>query len=302
MPERQICIYHGGCVDGFTSAWIAWRATHGNIDPVAGVYGEPPPDVKGRDVLMLDFSYPADVIADMARVVNKMLILDHHKTAEKNLFQWTRPFPLDDDEFVLKPGETRAHFDMMRSGAGMTWDYFYPSGNPRPRLVNHVEDRDLWTFNALGTREIGAVLYSHEFDFLTWESLMIEMEDEDSYRRLISQGEAIDRAHKRNCEHLIRRACRPMKIANQIVPVVNAPYFMSSDIGNMLASNSTNGSRIGATYYDDMDGKRIFSIRSTKDGPDVSDIAVRYGGGGHKNAAGFTAPHPNWLGEQDGPA
>jgi nanoRNase/pAp phosphatase (c-di-AMP/oligoRNAs hydrolase) len=35
----------------------------------------------------------------------------------------------------------------------------------------------------------------------------------------------------------------------------------------------------------------IFSLRSTEEGLDVSEIAKLYGGGGHKHAAGFKVPH-----------
>jgi oligoribonuclease NrnB/cAMP/cGMP phosphodiesterase (DHH superfamily) len=78
------------------------------------------------------------------------------------------------------------------------------------------------------------------------------------------------------------------------VPTVNAPWVFSSDVGNILASGSK--SKVGATYYDREDGRRVFSLRSVSDGPDVSEIAKIYGGGGHRNAAGFTEVH-NYEGE-----
>ncbi len=36
-------------------------------------------------------------------------------------------------------------------------------------------------------------------------------------------------------------------------------------------------------------GKTAWSLRSTEEGIDVSEIAKRHGGGGHRNAAGFRA-------------
>jgi nanoRNase/pAp phosphatase (c-di-AMP/oligoRNAs hydrolase) len=63
--------------------------------------------------------------------------------------------------------------------------------------------------------------------------------------------------------------------------------MFSSDAGNLMATEYEQGKMFAATYIDGPKG-RIFSLRSTKDGMDVSKIAERFGGGGHKNAAGFT--------------
>jgi nanoRNase/pAp phosphatase (c-di-AMP/oligoRNAs hydrolase) len=52
-----------------------------------------------------------------------------------------------------------------------------------------------------------------------------------------------------------------------------------------------------ACYYD-KPGARVFSLRSRgDDGMDVSAIAAIYGGGGHRNAAGFQAA-TGWEGDQ----
>lgn len=52
----------------------------------------------------------------------------------------------------------------------------------------------------------------------------------------------------------------------------------------MLAQKS---GTYGATYYSTKDGSLKWSLRSTGN-YDVSAIAKDFGGGGHKNAAGFT--------------
>ena len=46
------------------------------------------------------------------------------------------------------------------------------------------------------------------------------------------------------------------------------------------------GEPFAACYWDTPEG-RVFSLRSSSDGVDVSEIAKQFGGGGHKNAAGF---------------
>jgi nanoRNase/pAp phosphatase (c-di-AMP/oligoRNAs hydrolase) len=55
------------------------------------------------------------------------------------------------------------------------------------------------------------------------------------------------------------------------------------------------GEPFAACYWDTPDG-RVFSLRSREDGVDVSAIAKRYGGGGHRNASGFRMPI-GWEGD-----
>jgi nanoRNase/pAp phosphatase (c-di-AMP/oligoRNAs hydrolase) len=85
---------------------------------------------------------------------------------------------------------------------------------------------------------------------------------------------------------------RRMVIGGVNVPVCNAPYSMASDTGNLLSK----GEPFAATYTDLGDGRRSFSLRSSDEGADVSVVAKKYGGGGHRNAAGFTAAG-NWEGD-----
>jgi nanoRNase/pAp phosphatase (c-di-AMP/oligoRNAs hydrolase) len=73
-----------------------------------------------------------------------------------------------------------------------------------------------------------------------------------------------------------------------VIDLVNAPPMYSSDIGSIIAKEKV----FGGTYYDTAT-HREFSLRSVGDF-DVSEIAKSFGGGGHKNAAGFKVPrsHP----------
>ncbi len=66
------------------------------------------------------------------------------------------------------------------------------------------------------------------------------------------------------------------------VPVLNAPYFHSSEAGHIMAA----GKPFAACYYF-ANNKWNFSLRSNDAGVDVGAIAKMYGGGGHRNAAGF---------------
>lgn len=291
-----LCIWHKGCLDGFTSAWVVRSFFRGEIEFFGGVYQEPPPDVTGRNVLMVDFSYKKPVIEEMRKTANAILILDHHKTAEEDLRGYNVPaskvqgFPYFPNE-----GEVASFFDMNRSGAGLCWDFFFPD-MPRPKFVNHVQDRDLWRFALEGTREINALAYAHEFDFDVWDQMVRTCETGDGWHNMVMQGHVLGMQHKKNCEHLIANGTQMLTLGGIEMPVVNAPNFFASDIGNTLSL--MHACKCGATYTDMKDGKRAWSLRSIDGGPDVSEIAKAMGGGGHAHAAGFTAPQ-DWRPHDD---
>lgn len=260
---KKLCIYHGNCADGFGAA-LAVKLALGNDNVIfhAGVYQDPPPNVKDSEVILVDFSYKRSVLLEMAEKAKSILILDHHKSAECDL--------------IDLPGNIESHFDMDRSGAVMAWEYFHP-GKKIPALFEHIQDRDLWRFNMDGTREIQACLFSYPYEFDLWEKLLYK-----DLRILREEGEAIERKHFKDINELIKSASFRMQIAGYDVPVLNAPYFLSSDAGHIMGENEN----FAACYWDTPEG-RIFSLRSADNGLDVSEIAAKYGGGGHKHAAGF---------------
>lgn len=301
--KNPIVIYHKNCADGFGAAWCFWNVQNGweqIFDFHPGVYSEAPPDVTGRIVYLVDFSYKRAVVEEMLKVAKCIYLIDHHKTALADLAD------LETTNFVK-------YTDLERSGARLAWDFIHnttwegePSeigiiqigentpGNPEyvppPLLLEHIEDRDLWRFKLSLTREIQASVFSHRYDFRIWDKLMASNRAE--LISMASEGTAIERKHFKDIEELLLVSQREMEIDGHVVPVANLPYTMSSDAGHIMAA----GLKIptfAACYMDTIKG-RVFSLRSTPEGLDVSEIAKKFGGGGHARAAGFTVPrnHP----------
>lgn len=276
--NRPLVIYHGNCADGFSAAWCFWRKYRDGADYLAGVYQQEPPDVSGRDVYLVDFSYKAQVVERMLAVANRVTLIDHHKTAMEDLS-------------VLRGVDYGDRFewfcDMNRSGATLAWDYLFP-GEDRPLLLGHVEDRDLWRFKLPGTREIQAFVFSHEYTFEQWDRLMGA--DQVELLKMTAAGAAIERKHHKDVAELVSVCKRRMVIGDYDVPVASLPYTMVSDAAHLMAL----GEPFAACYWDTDEG-RVFGLRSTDDGVDVSDVAKQYGGGGHAKAAGFKVPRGHVL-------
>ena len=266
MPQPLV-IYHGDCSDGFTAAW-AFRKLNPSVDVeyVPAKYHQPPPDVSDRDVYVLDFSYPRDVLLDMKRKAESLLVLDHHKTAEADL-----------------AGLTFCVFDMERSGCGITWDYFTKS--ERPWLVNIMEDRDLWRFRYEDTLPIVAYAACLPMTFEAWDQLV------ESQPRAIEAGTTIRLYIDKYGENASKDAVF-REIGGYRVPIINISYQNCSDHLHRLCQHHPEAP-FAASFFLRGDEQWQFSLRSIGDF-DVSEIAKEYGGGGHKHAAGFDLGDLPW--------
>lgn len=293
---KPLCIFHGNCADGFTAAWAVRKALGSEVEFHPGIYGNDPPAVTDRHVVLVDFSYKRPVLDQLFRQAKSLLVLDHHKTAAEDLAGIREPFgpgwprhldnvAQDEMENCQQP---YALFDMDRSGAQIAWDFFLPHER-RPRVVDYVADRDLWRFLMPFSREIAAALFSYPYDFGAWDEFAQTLESD--LTQAAQQGAAIERKHHKDVAELVKVTQRTMIIGGHAVPVANLPYTLTSDAGNLMAK----GEAFAACYWDTPKG-RVFSLRSTNDGIDVSVIAKQYGGGGHRNASGFQMPI-GWEGD-----
>jgi oligoribonuclease NrnB/cAMP/cGMP phosphodiesterase (DHH superfamily) len=279
MPDNQpqyLCIYHGNCADGFGAAWVVRKALGADIGFHAAKHGELAPDVTGKRVIIVDFAFSLEALTAMAASAESVVVLDHHKTAQAALQEVPVAEASHPLQQMRRDGRLHALFDMNRSGAGLAWDFFFPD-QPRPALINHIEDRDLWQFKLAGTREVMANLFSYPQDFAIWDGLFAA-----EVISLLADGVAIERQRQKTVNDLIRSTQRRMVIGGHDVPVANIPGMFASDAGNIM----TAGEPFAACYSDGPEG-RSFSLRSTDQGVDVSEVAGQYGGGGHRNASGF---------------
>jgi hypothetical protein len=269
-------LYHGNCYDGFCAAWVA-RKRFPDAECVPVNYGDAPPNVAGRDVYILDFSYQRLVMLDIIAQARAVVVLDHHKTAAAEL--------AGDLSVVVDGPSLRAPvivFDMTKSGGRLTWEYFF-SGQDVPWLVAYTEDRDLWRWALPHSRAINAWLRSHPFDFELWDVISKSRPLAfDGLRFPVGEGEAILRREKQIVDSHVGFA-REVDIDGYHVLAVNATV-LTSEIAGELAKDRP----FGACWFERADGKRVWSLRSEKtDGVDVSEISKRHGGGGHRQAAGY---------------
>ena len=313
---KPLVIYHGGgCTDGFGAAFAAWLKLGDeaeylpmeylkNTDGVAEFNERVKIDcsISERDVYVLDFSLPKVVMEWLFAHARRVVWLDHHKTAFE---MWCKGVP--EKGWICQrlnctednpSGSVHIELNDNKSGALIAWEYFHP-GTEVPMLIQHIDDRDRWVFALPGSKEIHAALASYKpWSFEQWEARFLV--GRIRFGELKDEGAAILRAHNQNVQAALKqaRSCRLLKAIPKpggehweaLFPVdasglaANAPAFLASDLGHELANKS---GTFGLVWSMAADGQVHCSLRSNGE-YDVSAIAKAFGGGGHRNAAGFS--------------
>lgn len=269
---KPLCIYHKNCADGLGAALAIYTCPEFGAETEfrSAQYGDPAPDVTGRDVVIVDFSYPRETLETMRQQATCLLVIDHHKTAQDAL-----------------AGLEYCIFDMSQSGAMLAWMHFHPN-RPIPKLIQHIQDRDLWQWQLPGSREISAALNLYPMRLDVWADFL----NDNEIPRLQLEGETILRYQRQLVDRAVYQWTQnPQYLrldgVDVPVPVTNTTTLIS-EIGESLCAYHS----VAATYFDTTTGQRVYSLRRRAgcNSPDVSAIAKRYGGGGHPAAAGFSVP------------
>lgn len=314
---ESLVIYHANCADGFGAAYCAWCALGNSATYLPVQYkdsnhnGEILQQVAGKDVFILDFSFPKEVMKKIIELAASVVWLDHHKSAfedwregqEFKHYSETKP------DLVIRLNNEKC-------GTQLAWEYFIDSNpNSAPEFVKYIDAYDRGgTFKGWapeGTDEFMKALWSHTpWSFEKW-NLFNQSMDAYGCANFIREGAAILRAHNQNVEGVInfatRKACLTFcGMTHETPPVpwigfnlplahipgdwyqahglaANCPPHLASSVGHELAVKS---GTYGLCWYQNSDGKVNVSLRSNDD-YDVSALAKSLGGGGHKNAAGF---------------
>ena len=292
-PAEYAIYYHDHCADGFTAARAATTILGpDNCDLLPARYDagdQPDPyPLPEQKVLILDFSFPRPVMERLIAEQPSVRLFDHHQTALQDL-----------------AGLPGCVLDMERSDAMITWQTLTQeqTGAPAeqadaPHIIQYVQDRDLWRWQLPDSREINAYIGSIPYQFQEWNLLSAQLEDR-AYRRLaVSCGmallrhqEQVVKAQAEQARMMTIKAVHPGTGAMVIwtVPTANATTHVSETAELLLAKYPH--APFGAVYRDTPAGRR-WSLRSEDTREDVAYIAEYHGGGGHRNAAGYTSPLP----------
>jgi oligoribonuclease NrnB/cAMP/cGMP phosphodiesterase (DHH superfamily) len=270
MNKKTICLFHND-PDGCCSAAVVRRALGTSVFLHAMEIGDPVPwnvIEANEQVALVDYSLPTE---DMKRLRDKggFVWVDHHKTSLARLREAMADVPgnrtLDEAACVL------------------TWRTFFPD-HPIPRAVELIGDRDIWRMQYPETRAFSEGLYNQDFNPAN-DALWGPLLDDDAYhvQALVDRGAVLYEYRMRTIEGSIERYSFETTFEGHRTLAVN--HRGSGDMGEHIRNL---GYEVGYCYVDAVrDGSLKTHVTLYSDQIDVSELARKHGGGGHRGAAGF---------------
>jgi len=271
-PKNVVVGYHAGCNDGFGAALVFWylfgdTATYKPLRYQEEFNAE---EYRGKALLLVDFSFPQSQMLALEEVTAHLLVLDHHETAEANL-----------------AGLEGCYFGKGVSGAVMAFELARSLLTQVPYstlhfLVDYIQDRDLWTWSLESSREVNAALVLWpRGKFEIWDERLRSYTSEELYMRLRTEGHIL----LQQTEGLVRMAAASARfcVFEGLAAVeVNSCLFYS-ELGEYLGGQAS----VVLVWSVQRDGRYRYELRSKDPYVNAGELAKKYGGGGHKQAAGF---------------
>jgi oligoribonuclease NrnB/cAMP/cGMP phosphodiesterase (DHH superfamily) len=277
----NLCFYHNDA-DGRSSGAIVRRALGPGTRLQEINYGDPVPweaVEKAEHVIMVDFSLS---LAEMERLARgrRFTWIDHHISAINSL------------------QEAATHWeglrDLSEAACVLTWRYYYPN-LPVPQSILLIGDRDIWANLLPDSAAFGEGLNqqnAHPENDQLWTPLLDD--DPQAVQALISYGSVLREARLRDIRRFVSRYGQKATFEGCSTLIVNRRG--DGDLGEQIRKL---GYQIAYCYIEGpQEGKLVTFVTLFSDQVDVSAIAQKYGGGGHRGAAGFSferhgAPFPD---------
>jgi oligoribonuclease NrnB/cAMP/cGMP phosphodiesterase (DHH superfamily) len=278
ISETQtVCLYHND-TDGRASAAIVRRALGERVWLCEMDYGDSLPlerIIAADHIIIVDFSLPKKDMLNLASY-HQLTWIDHHQSSLIELGEVSTDWP--------------GIRDTSEAACVLTWQYFFPD-TPIPKSVTLIGDRDIWRWEEPDTGPFNEGLYqldTRPFNDRLWKPLLdgnrIVMEE------ITNKGSVLREARLKEIRRKIFHCGFPVFFDGYRTLAINTQG--SGDIGQQIRDM---GFDIAYCYVDNLHNGEITTFVSLySEEVDVSKIAERFGGGGHKGAAGFHFRRNSW--------
>lgn len=257
-------------------------------------YGKKPPILNDKFLILVDFSFqPYETFLKVIDKCNGVIWIDHHKTSVEFVEKFSSNFPSNMDYVVYSDN---------KAACEMVWEYLY-NDSEKPLWLKMISCYDVWDFPYGDLQHyLIQFMYSNADKFknvgyLTdqecwWNKIeeIIDINKIDTY-------EAV-RIGRTIFENWLNDRISVLKSIGWKTHMWDHEVFFV----NLKGTNSIPFERFDLSkdcdiwapfYYDG--NSQIWTMSLYSKNVDVSEIAKRYGGGGHKAAAGFQHKSPFWL-------
>lgn len=272
----NLCLFHNDA-DGRSSAAIVRRALGRETLLYEINYGDSIPWEKIEQcehVIMVDFSFS---LPEMLRVAygRRFTWVDHHISAITAIGEHAKAW-----EGIQ---------DLDHAASVLTWKYFFPQQEV-PRAIILIGDRDTWSNSYPESAPFGEGLNQHDArpdNDQLWTPLLDD--DPKAVQALIDYGSVLRDAHLRSIRRSVARFGQKVTFEGCKTLAINLRG--DGDLGEYIRGQ---GYEIAYCYIEAMqNGKLVTFVTLFSDKVDVSIIAMKFGGGGHKGASGFSFERSN---------
>ena len=272
----MLCIYHIADHDGKASGAIV-KSVYPQIS-LLGLNNDmriPREEIERHElVVVCDFALPVAYMFELSRKIDFVWI-DHHASV------------INEYEALLAAGEKPIK-GLRRIGTAasvLAWEYFYP-GQKLPEGLELLGKHDVFDLRDPRVQPFEYAMQAHGQnmpDDAVWPELFAGRIDID---KMVDEGRRIlDWINIRNYR-LVRSMAFETEIDGLKCICANMPQGRSSffDTYDNIAAYD-----VMINFYMNKDRRWNLSFYSARENVDVSKIAARFGGGGHKGAAGASA-------------
>ncbi|MCK9460583.1 MAG: hypothetical protein M0R80_13170 [Proteobacteria bacterium] len=268
-------VFYHGDADGECAAAILYNFNRAWVlskeDFIEMQYEKPVPFEiisKDEDVYIVDFSFNQTDFEKLQTITNNIVWIDHHASCLK--YPYTKEFGRSD--------WCNFH-DKGPSGCELTW-MFMEYGKFPPSIVEMIGDYDSWRLQIPNSSalHIGLKLYDTHPTSKFWSNIFNGITNLDE---IIIKGNACNQYRDAYCKNLIKDFGFKTEILGIKAFACNQYRFGSQGFGDLMNKYQVCIAFIfNGTEY-------VYSLYSTDPKINCAEICQKFGGGGHKGAAGF---------------
>lgn len=272
----MLCIYHIADHDGKGSGAVV-KSVYPEIK-LLGLNHDmeiPYDEIERHEmVVVCDFALPVDYMFELSKRKDFTWI-DHHASV------------IEEYEKALKAG-TEPIKGLRRTGTAaieLSWEYYYP-GRPVPLGISLLAKHDIFDLSDPRVQPFEYAMQSlgqNRPDDPVWTELFAGRLDTE---KMIGEGERILAWINARNYHLVRSMAFETEIDGLKCICANMPQGRSSFFDTLDGIKDYD---VMINFYMNKKRRWNLSFYSAKKEVDVSKIAARFGGGGHKGAAGASA-------------
>lgn len=284
----MICIYHSKDLDGMSSGAIV-KYKYPDCQLIGYDYGEPIPELpQGEAIIMVDVTFPIPV---MQKIQHRLTVIDHHQSFIEGWKEATK----------LSAYRIGGRLQTGKAACELTWEFFFPY-QPIPEWITLLGMYDTWRNTDQVLWKTGVLPFQYGLRALvnSPEDLLESYLDEDKIPQLKLFPGDVQEITRDGIA--IARFVKQSDIYNcsRNAFIVEFEGLRTICVNTVATSIATFESVYDPLKHDLMMGFNYtgefwkISLRSVN-GINCFELAKKYDGGGHPEAAGFQVMDINEL-------